>query len=189
MTALDSVSLAWVSELMRVWRSLVSLSRHWLKVVLLTEMDGQFTACLISRRIHAVWQQVTHVSHARTHTHTHTWNAPSNTMDCVTDGYADGRRAQSVMSRSCCICHTAKLCWWCWWPAACELPVSCPARQPATLQMTQWPTGMWCATVLDQMELCSVTGAQTAPLHVGLDCILVAPNRTTLWAFAWRLDL
>jgi len=24
----------------------------------------------------------------------------------------------------------------------------------ATLQMTRWPTGMWCATVLDQMELC-----------------------------------
>ena len=29
---------------------------------------------------------------------THTWSAPSNTMDCVTDRYADGRRAQSVMS-------------------------------------------------------------------------------------------
>ena len=33
----------------------------------------------------------------------------------------------------------------------------CPARQSVTPRMTRWPTGMWCATVLDQMELCSVT--------------------------------
>jgi len=26
--------------------------------------------------------------------------------------------------------------------------------------------------------------SQTTPLHVGLDCILVTPNMTTLWAFA-----
>ena len=39
-------------------------------------------------------------------THTHTWSAPSNTTDCVTDGYADGRRVLSVISRSCRICRT-----------------------------------------------------------------------------------
>ena len=81
------------------------------------------------------------------------------------------------MSSSCCIYRTAKPCRWCWWPAACELPVSCPARQPPTPQMTRWPTGRWCATVLDQM---------TAPLHFGPDCILVTPNRTTL-SHLWRL--
>jgi len=38
-------------------------------------------------------------------------SAPSNRTDCLTDWYADGRRAQSVMSRSCCICrhgHTVR---------------------------------------------------------------------------------
>jgi len=120
-------------------------------------------------------------------TNTYTWSAPSNTTDCVTDGYIDGWRAQSVMSRSCCICCMAKPCRWCWWPAACELPVSCPARQPATSQMTRWPTGMWCASVLEiKWSGAQWLGSQTAPLHVGLDCILVTPNRTTLWAFAWQ---
>ena len=67
-------------------------------------------------RRHAVQREVrldVHQSVARTErsrpqqprlrydTHAHTWSAPSNTTDCITDGYADGRRAQSVMSRSC----------------------------------------------------------------------------------------
>jgi len=39
----------------------------------------------------------------RPHTHTHTWSAPSNRTDSVTDGYADGRRAQSVMLMACCL--------------------------------------------------------------------------------------
>ena len=47
--------------------------------------------------------------HTHTHTHTHTMSARSNTTDCD----ADGRRAQSVMSRSCCICRTAKPRRWC----------------------------------------------------------------------------
>jgi len=51
------------------------------------------------------------ITHARTHARK--WSAPSNTTDCVTDGYADGQRAQSEMSRSCCICRTAKPCRWC----------------------------------------------------------------------------
>ena len=87
------------------------------------------------------------------HTHTHTWSAPSKTTDCVTDG----RRAQFAMNRSCCIDHTAKPCQWCWRPAACELPVSSPTRQPASSQMIGWPTGMWCATVLDQVQPWSVS--------------------------------
>jgi len=125
-------------------------------VVLLTEMDGQFTDLLIS------WQQVTHVSHvacAHTHAHTHTH------MECTVE-YGQLRHrwvrrwVKSPVRDEQVLLHLSHgqtvpvVLMTCCLRAACFY---CPARQSATPQMTRWPTGMWCATMLDQMELCSVT--------------------------------
>ena len=94
-------------------------------------------------------------THRDTHAH---MECTSKTTDCVTDECDDGRRAQFAMDRSCCIDHkTAKPCQWCWRPAVCELPVSSPTRQPAPSRMIGWPTGMWCATVLDRVQPWSVS--------------------------------
>jgi len=86
-------------------------------------------------------------------------------MDCITDRYVNWWRAQFVMSRYCCMCCTAKPCWWCWRPAACELPVSYPARQPATPQMPRWPTATWCTAVLSQVEPKSVDSTTETYAH------------------------
>ena len=60
--------------------------------------DGRSVHCLSDLSTYTCSMAASNTCITHTHTHTHTWNAPSNTMDCVTDGYADGRRAQSVMS-------------------------------------------------------------------------------------------
>ena len=47
------------------------------------------------------WLKLNNSCFSFTHTRTHTWNAfnaPSMSTDCVTDGYADGRRAQYVIN-------------------------------------------------------------------------------------------
>ena len=113
---------------------------------------------------------------------THLECTASMSTDCVTDGYADGRRAQYVMSRSCCICSTAKPCRWCWRPAVCELPVSYPAQQPASPRMRRWSTDKWWCSI--KCSHAQWLGLQTTSLHVDLDGVLVTPEWPALWAFA-----
>jgi len=134
------------------------------------------------------------------HTQTHTWSAPSMSTDCVTDGHADRQRAQYVMRISCCICRMAKPCRWRWRPAACELPVSYPAQQPASPRMPRWPTDMWCATVLDQVQPCSVTWVADrtsscwpwrCPCNAWVDrtvgvCLMTTVRRRSVWVSGCR---
>ena len=68
--------------------------------------------------------------------------------------------------------------------ASCPFPV-----QLGNPRLLQWRGGqLACGTPLysTKWSCAQWLGSQTTPLHVGLDCILVTPNRTTLWTFAWQ---
>jgi len=104
--------------------------------------------------------------------------------DCVTDGYADGRRAQYVMSRHCCILLHGQ--------AVPVMLTACCLRaarffSSSATRVSSNAAMAACHVVRhyarSSAAVLSDLGCR-GPLRVNLHGVLVTPEWTTLWAFA-----